>query len=287
MNFAKIDSDLSYWQKQTQPLFSDLLWNVPERKTGRLALVGGHQQSFATPVRLAEYITQRFPLDVTTFLPDALRSQLPPLPNLTFCASTATGSFAKSSTLQTAFTDYDATLLVGDLSKNSATTIALSEAITGQESGSQKVAITGQGTSAQKVAKPLTITRDAVDALLTEMPLLLQRPQTFLVASMLQLQKIFRAIYYPKMILLTQPLLPALTTLHKFTLTYPATIVTFHQDQIIVATQGKVSTTHIVDTNYTPLTLWSGQLAANLTALNLYNPGQPYAATTAAILLKN
>lgn len=275
MNFAKIDSDLSYWQKQIQPLFSDLLWNVPERKTGRLALVGGHQQSFATPVRLAEYLAHRFPLDVTTFLPDALRSQLPPLPNLTFCASTATGSFAKSSTLQTAFTDYDATLLVGDLSKNSATTIALSEVITGQGAGSQKV------------TKSLTITRDAVDALLTEMPLLLQRPQTFLVASMLQLQKIFRAIYYPKMILLTQPLLPALTTLHKFTLTYPANIVTFHQDQIIVAAQGKVSTTHIVDTNYTPLTLWSGQLAANLTALNLYNPGQPYAATTAAILLKN
>lgn len=273
MNFAQIDSDLSYWQKQTQPLFGDLLWNVPERKTGHLALVGGNQQSFATPIRLAEYIAQRFPIDVTTFLPDALRSQLPPLPNLTFCASTATGSFAKSSILQTAFTDYDATLLAGDLSKNSATTVALSEAITSNQETANH--------------KPLTITRDAVDALLTEMPFLLQRPHTYLVASMLQLQKIFRTIYYPKMILLTQPLLPALTTLHKFTLTYPTTIVTFQQDQIIVAAQGKVSTTHIIDTNYTPLTLWSGQLAANLTALNLYNPGQPYAATTAAILLKN
>lgn len=273
MAFAKINFDLSYWQKQNQPLFNDLLWNIPERKTGRLAIVGGNQQNFATTIRTSEYLSQHFPLEtVATFLPDALRNQLPTLPNLFFCASTTTGSFAKSIELQKAFTDYQSTLLIGDLSKNSATTIALSEAIS--------------RTSLDNTVPQLTITRDTVDSLMSEMPNLLTRPHTFILASMIQLQKVFRTIYYPKMILLTQPLVSTIETLHKFTLTYPAAIITLHQDQIIVAHHGQISTTHLVDTEYSPLSIWSGQLAANLAALNLYNPTKPFEASTAAILAK-
>ncbi len=273
MAFAKINFDLSYWQKQNQPLFSDLLWNVPERKTGHLAVVGGNQQNFATTIRISEYVSQHFPLEtVVTFLPDTLRNQLPTLPNIFFCASTTTGSFAKSAELQKAFADYQSTLLIGDLSKNSATTIALSEAISRTVSSDR--------------APQLTITRDAVDSLISEMSNLLTRPNTFMLASMLQLQKIFRSVFYPKMILLAQPLVSAIETLHKFTLTYPTTIITLHQDQIIVAHHGQISTTHLVDTAYSPLSIWSGQLAANLTALNLYNPTKPFEASTAAILAK-
>ncbi len=102
---------------------------------------------------------------------------------------------------------------------------------------------------------------------------------------MAQLQKLFQAVYYPRMILLSQPLIPTIETLHKFTLTYPATILTFHQENIIVANNGKVSTTRLADTDYSPISLWSGQLAARVTALALYNPGQTFAAATASILI--
>ena len=85
------------------------------------------------------------------------------------------------------------------------------------------------------------------------------------------------------MIMLSQPLVPALETLHKFTLSYPVTLCTFHQGQIITAHQGQVITTPLELTTYSPLTLWSGQLAANILALNLYNPGHPLEATTAAL----
>lgn len=277
MAFAPINSDLSYWQKQNRPLFADLAWNIPERKTGRLAVVGGNSQNFATVIRTSEYLAEHFPFEtVATFLPDTLRGKLPTLPNLTFCAATTTGSFAKSPELNQALSDYASTLLIGDLSKNSATSVALSEAITRAV----------RDDTANETPRSLIIARDAVDSLLTEMPTILNRPRTLIIASMVQLQKIFRTVYYPKMILLTQPLVPAVESLHKFTLTYPATILTFHQDQIIVAHQGQVSTTHITDTKYTPLALWTGQLAADLTALNFYNPEHPYAASTAAILLK-
>lgn len=85
MAFAPINSDLSYWHKQTQPLFDNLIWNIPEQKTGHVAIVGGNSQNFSSVIRVSEFINQSFPIKtLTTVLPDALRGKLPPLPNLDF-----------------------------------------------------------------------------------------------------------------------------------------------------------------------------------------------------------
>ena len=88
------------------------------------------------------------------------------------------------------------------------------------------------------------------------------------------------------MIMLSQPLVPVVETLHKFTLSYPTTILTFHQNQIIVANSGDITTTPNENTLYTPLSLWAGQLAGKIAAINLYTPKQPLKATTAAILFQ-
>lgn len=276
MAFAKLDTNLSYWQKQVKPLFPDLAWNIPEQKTGQINVIGGNSQSFHSVIRLAEFLGHNFPLrEVSVFLPDVLRSQLPPLANLTFAPSTSSGSFAKSGELRTSFKTGDFTILAGDFSKNSATAIALSDAITNHLEGSNPESI-----------KPLLLTRDSVDLLAENATELLKHPRLSLVASMAQLQKVFRSVYYPRMIMLSQPLLPVVETLHKFTLSYPATILTFHQDQIIIANSGDITTTPIESTPYTPLSLWSGQLAGKIAALNLYNPNQSLKATTAAVLFQ-
>lgn len=274
MAFAPLNSDLSYWHKQTRPLFDDLIWNIPEQKTGHLAIIGGNSQNFSSVIRISEFINQSFPIKtLTTVLPDALRDKLPPLPNLDFLPSTASGSFAKSTALKLACTSPDATLLIGDLSKNSATTIALAETILPQNNPEPES------------PNLLILARDSVDLLASEAHRWLSRSNTIILASMAQLQKLFRAVYYPRMILLSQPLIPTLETLHKFTLTYPATILTFHQENIIVADHGEISTTRLTDTDYSPISLWSGQLAARVAALALYNPGQTFAAATASILM--
>lgn len=278
MNFAVLNSDLSYWKKQTKPLFPDLAWNIPEQKTGNLAVVGGNSQTFSTVVRISEYANRTFPFsNVKTYLPDALRGKLPTLTNLEFLPSTASGSFAKSFQLNTYISRADATLIIGDLSKNSATAIALADAISEESTDSDS-------NSSTPNSNPLVITRDSVDLLAPEAGSWLTRKNTFIVGSMVQLQKLFRAVYYPRMILLSQPLLPTLETLHKFTLTYPVTIVTFQEGNIIVAHNGDITTTKLENTTYSPLTLWSGQLATKILALNLYNPNKPFEATTAAIL---
>ncbi len=289
MDFAVLNSDLSYWQKQAKPLFPDLAWNLPEQKTGNLAIVGGNSQTFSTVVRISEYANKTFPFaSVKTYLPDALRGKLPTLTNLEFLPSTASGSFAKSFQLNTYVSRADATLIIGDLSKNSATAIALADAIAPEKvlnsDGMNPNSESPDPNSGISSPKPLVITRDSVDLLAPEAGRWLTRANTFVVASMAQLQKLFRAVYYPRMILLSQPLIPVLETLHKFTLTYPVTLVTFQEENIIVASNGKVTTTNLANTTYSPLTLWSGQLATKILAFNLYNPGKSLEATTAAIL---
>ena len=263
--FATIPQDLSYWTKQEKPLFNDLLWNIPEQKQNRVAVVGGNTQNFSSVIKISERLTSDFPLKtVETILPDALRNQLPNLPNLTFLPSTTTGSFAKSPLLKTAIETSDFTLLAGDLSKNSVTTIALTDAL---------------ATS----TKNILLARDSLDTLLPEMHRLVENPRLFLVASLAQLQKLFRTLYYPKILLLSSPILPVIDALHKFTLSYPLTILTFHDGQIIITHSGKIITTPIDHTAYTPLSLWSGSLATKALALNLWNPNKPLEATAATL----
>lgn len=264
--FAPINNHLDYWQKQSKPLFPDLAWNLPEQKTGTAAVVGGNLHSFSSVVRTAEFLNRHFPLQhVSTILPSALRDKLPSMENVNFTPSTNAGSFAKSYELKRYILESNLTILAGDLSKNSETAIALADAI-------------------RQNPNLLIITRDSIDLLASAAAQILTLPRLIIIGSMVQLQKLFRSVYYPRMIMLSQPLLPVIETFHKFTLSYPVTLVTFHQDQIIVASHGDITTTHLSDTNYSPLTLWSGQLAAIVAAFNLFNPNKPLEAATAAIL---
>ena len=262
-----------YWQKQEKPLFPDLEWNLPEQKTGKILVVGGNSQNFSTTVRISEFLSQNFNLEeVRTLLPDSLHGKIPSLPNFTFAPSTDSGSFRKSSELNSALefasTPDIFTVIVGDLSKNSATSIAFSEALT-----------------SAKTAKIL-LTRDSVDLITPEAHSFIENENLFFVVSMAQLQKLFRALYYPKVLLLSMPLTPVIEALHKFTLTYKATILTFHQNQILIASAGKVVSTPIEKTAYSPISLWSGQLAAKISAFNLFNPNQKLEATSSAIFFQ-
>lgn len=255
--------NLDYWDKNPKPS-DDILWNIPEQKTGTIQLIGGNSQNFSNIIRNAEYLNSLPLRDVKVLLPEALRSKLPPLPNIDFAPATDSGSFAKSTILNNAAIDADFIFCAGEFSKNSATAIALAEAL-------------------RPTTRPILLTRDTVDLLATEMSNLIIKNHLFLFASLAQLQKVFRALYYPKMLLLSMPLVPVIETLHKFTLSYPATVITFHQNQIIIAKDGAVTTTPIENTTYSPLSLWSGQLASNIATFNLWNPTQTLATTVTAL----
>ncbi len=246
-----------YWTKNPdlKKIKDDLTWNFPEQKQGTLAIVGGNGSSFSTEVKIAEFISKSFPfLKVTkSFFPDALKTKFPPLPNLEFFKSTDSGSFANSEELKHALGNFDYGLILGDLSKNSVTTVAISEMLK----------------NAPEI--PLLLTRDAVDLIANEAEGIISRGDVILVASISSLQKLFRAIYYPRPILLSSPIFPIVETLHKFTLSYPVSILTFHDGKIIAADSGNTATIDIEKTEYTPISLWSGKLAAKVAIFNLFN----------------
>ena len=276
MNDAK-----TYWKKQTSAPKEDLKWNFPEQKQGRIVVIGGNSQNFSAPIKTAEFLAANFPLkQVQTVLPDALEPKFPPAirsaaGNLTFTKSTPSGSFDKSKELNAAVNAADFALFIGDLSKNSTTCVAIADAL---------AAPSAPEAAAPEAPTPAILTRDTIDLLNPEMTDLIERKNLIIIASLLQLQKLFRAIYYPRVLLLSQPLMPIIETLHKFTLSYEnLTLLTFHDGKIIVGNRGKIVTIPIENTTYSPISLWSGTLASKVAAYNLWNPQKPLDATVSAV----
>ena len=239
-----------YWKKLDHIVDDSILWNIPEQKTGRIAVIGGNLENCMVEIKNTEFLNSLPIKSANLLLPSALQGKLPAFASVYFADSTSSGSFAKSSTLENFALDSDL-----DCSKNSITEIAIIDTLRKLHEN-----------------QLIVVTRDVCDLISADIQGILERKNLILMASLVQLQKIFRAVLYPKMILLSMPIFPIIEILHKFTLSYPCTILTFHQNQIILASAGTVYTIPINQTNYTPLTLWSGTLACKISTLALWNP---------------
>ena len=257
---------MDYFEKIENNPHEDLYWNIPEKKQGAVNVIGGNGQSFRTEVKVAEYLAGNYPVEtVNTVLPETLKNKLPSVENFKFLPAMEGGTFSGEG-LAEMMNGVDFDLIIGDLSKN---------------------AVTGKAvTSACEVAEKMTlITRDAVDLIAENGPeKILMNENMIIFGSLAQVQKILRAVYYPKMLLLSQSLVQVVEVLHKFTLSYPVSIVTLHNGQILVAKDGMVKAVPMEKSGYSPIMLWNGELAAKIVALNLYNPNNFIKATIAAML---
>lgn len=257
---------MDYFEKLDTKPDEDLSWNIPEQKQGSVNIIGGSLQNFRTEIKTAEFLSNNYPLkEVRLILPDTLKNKLPPLPNFTFVPATESGSMDDSQMLRDVFNASDFNLVLGDLSKNAIT----SKAITGASATAEKMTL---------------LTRDTVDlAAENEIDKLLMNENIILLATMPQLLKIFRAVYYPKMLLLSEPLMQVAEALHKFTLSYPVSIVTLNEGQILVASEGIIKAVALERTGYSALTLWNGELAAKIVAINIYTPNSFIKATSSVL----
>ena len=258
---------MDYFEKISGKLKNDLTWNIPEQKQGIVNVVGGNSQSFKTEIKVSEFLAENYPIKtLDLILPDTLKSQLPPLPNFQFLSSTDSGSFAKAEELKNTFNAADFNLLIGDFSKNTTTARAVASACENSE-------------------KPLLMTRDTIDLIVSENPeKILMNDKIIFFSSMAQLQKLLRAVYYPKMLLLSQSLVQVGEVLHKFSLSYPVSIITLHNDQILIAKNGLVKSLALANSGYTPILFWQGEVAAKIMAMNLYNPDNFIDATITGLL---
>ena len=250
---------MDYFEKITKRPDEDFDWNIPERKQGAVNIIGGNTGSFNNEIKIAEFIGEKYPVqDVKVVLPSSLKTKLPPLPNFVFMPATETGSFAESQELCSVFNIADYNLVLGDLSRNVITGKALSQAC-------------------RQAERMTLITKDAVELLAEHEPeRWLMNENLILLASMPQLQKLLRAIYYPKMLLLSQSLVQVAEVLHKFTLSYPMAVTTFHNGLIISAQGGEVISQALTDTDYTPISLWGGQLLTRAVVARVWNSGSKF-----------
>jgi len=257
-----------FWHKQLPgtPLYPDIEWNKPEQRThaGKLGIIGGNKLGF---VAVGDaYMTAREAGvgQVRVLLPDMLKKMVPTtITDVTYAPSNPSGGLSRdaSAEMHALGTWADAILLIGDAGRNSETAILYEDFIRDYK---------GQ----------LTITRDGVDLLQNSPELVVERESTLLVVSFAQLQKLFSRVYYPKILTFSMQLQQLVETLHKFTITYPVTIMTFHQNQLIVATAGQVTTTPWDN----PLSIWKGTVATHAAAYWLWNPAKPLEATTASLV---
>lgn len=258
---------MDFFEKLEQNPYANLQWNIPEQKQGTVNIVGGNAGNFRAEVKIAEFLGAKYPVEnVRLVLPDALKTKLPEMPNFKFLSSTESGSFSKRDELEVEMKNADFNILMGDLSKNAITGRAIADAC-------------------ENTKKPLVITRDGVDVVAENMTnLLLMNEKLMFFASIAQLVKLFRAVYYPKMLLMSQSLVQVAETLHKFTLSYPTKMITLHDGQVVLAENGMVKALPLENTHYSPFLFWNGEPVAKVVALNLCNPDNFIPASVCGLL---
>ena len=259
--------DSSYWRKQSpdKPLFPDIQWNKPERhdQAGRLAIIGGNKLGFAGVAEAYSVALSTGVGEVRVLLPDALRRTIPSaITDTIFAPTNPSGSLARDALNEMrALGEWaQGVILVGDAGRNSETALVYDDFIRDY---------TGQ----------LTITRDAIDLVKNNTSLLVERPDTLVVASFAQVQKIFQSVYYPKILTFSMHLAQLVEALHKFTVTYPVHIVTLHRDTLIIASNGSV----ITQQWDAPMMIWRGTTAATAASYWLWSPSRPLEAIAASI----
>lgn len=257
---------MEYFEKVEKKPEEDLSWNIPEKKFGTVNVFGGNAQNFRVEMKVAEFLGEKYPIEnLNLVLPDALRTQLPNLPNFLFLSSTDSGSFKDGEEIKQVLNSADFNLVLGDLSRNAVTSKALISACDFAE-------------------KPLILTRDAVDLFCEGVnEKSLENSNLILMASMPQLIKLLRAVYYPKMLLLSQSLIQVAEILHKFTLSYPVSLITLLNEQLLIVKNGEVKVVPLEKSGYSPMMVWQGELVSKILAMNLYNPDNFLKATIVAI----
>jgi NAD(P)H-hydrate repair Nnr-like enzyme with NAD(P)H-hydrate dehydratase domain len=262
--------DSTYWHKQgSEPLFPDLLWSRPEnrRQAGKLLIVGGNAHGFAAPAEAFAAAAQAGIGSSRAVLPDHIRPQLRHFQaealELDFLPSTPSGSFARSSLAELlAHSQWaDSVLLAGDLGRNSETAILLESFVS-------------------KYRGPLVVTKDAADYFTSHPMSLADRTQTLLVISLAQLQKFASNLHFEAAVTFSMDLLQLVDWLHQFTLEHGVHIITKHLDTVLVAVDGKVSTTK---TGEKLEESWRVSTAAAAAVWLLQNPRQAFESLTTAI----
>lgn len=257
-----------YWIKQEpgKPAFPDTLWSRPESKqtAGKLLIVGGNAHGFAHTGEAYAASVKAGAGTVKVLLPEALRKTVGKfLENCDYAPSNPSGGFAKQSLSEfLAHSQWaDAVLLAGDFGRNSETAVVLEEFV-------------------QKYSGLLIVTCDAIDYFFANAKLILDRPNTCIVGSTAQLQKLAINTRYTTAITVTLDLVRLVEVLHDFSQLHTASLVTHHLGTTLVAVNSKVSTTKTGNNE----DVWRTPTAAKASVFLMQEPYKSLDAITTSLI---
>ena len=263
-----MNTEHPYWHQQSleKPLFPDIEWSKPEHKSrrGRLGIIGGNKLGFTSVAESYTVALQAGAGEVKVILPDILKKSIPTtMTDVIYGASNPSGGLASNAITQMKSAADWATeiMLIGDAGRNSETAILYENFV-------------------HEYHGPLVITRDAIDLLKNDSSTLVDRPNTLLIASFAQLQKLFQIVYYPKVLTFSMQLTNLVEAIHKFTISYQVSLAVFHKDMMLVASGGEVTSTPWPN----PMEIWQGKTATIAAVYWLWNPSKPLESVTASLL---
>jgi hypothetical protein len=256
-----------FWHKQApgKPLFPHLEWSRPENRqqAGKLLIVGGNLHGFLAP---AEAYATSLKAGIGTsrvVLPTAIQKVVgPSIENGEFAASTPSGSFSRQALAELLEWSgwADGVLVAGDLGRNSETAVLLERFMAKSEI-------------------PTVLTKDAVDYVVSLPTLALERPNTLLVLSFAQLQRLATAAHFERPLTFSMDLLRLVDWLNAFTCRFATHIVVKHLDQLFVAVNGEVSTTKLAH----DLPIWRLKIATHAAVWWIQHRTKAFEGITAAV----
>jgi hypothetical protein len=200
---------------------------------------------------------------IRVVLPESLRRSVGKLfPEADFAPSTLSGSFATSSLAEIVGASMwaDGVLFPGDISRNSETTVLLE-------------------TYLEKYQHQVTLTKDAADLLCQQPISILHRQETLLILALGQLQRLGVEARFPRAFTSEMGLVQLTENLHEFTKRFAPIIITKHQNHLVLAMGGQVSTTKLKASQQ----IWRLKTATTASVWWLQNPSKPFEALTTAL----
>lgn len=264
--------DNTYWKKQgSESLFTDLEWNKPEQRNqaGRLLIIGGNLHALEAPAKAYALARDNGIGMVKIALPDKTKSLVGnALSDAVFLPSTPSGELSLNGIDEMINLGQwtDTILLAGDVGRNSQTSLLLEQLFSRLEGGH------------------IVVTKDAIESMNNSVSLLLERENTTLVVSFSQLQRLVKRSGEPQSLQFSMSLVQLIEYLHNLTQKYPANVVTVHEQQVIVAANGEVSTTKLahLEEESSP---WRLAFASLASCYITWYPNQPFKALTHAASL--
>jgi NAD(P)H-hydrate repair Nnr-like enzyme with NAD(P)H-hydrate dehydratase domain len=225
------------WLKQTvsAPLFDNLLWSRPENRSlaGKVLVIGGNLHGFSKTVGSYQRLIKSGVGTVKVLLPKKVFKIIGQISeDVIFCPDTDSGSFGPESygDMVEFSSLCDSIYFPGELTNNSQTLIVVEKFIS-------------------STTKSLIFSDDSIDLALNLSERTLARANTVFIGEFSRIQKLLIKMGTEKAITHDLGLTNLVEVLQDFSLKHELSIVTFHQQNIVIANKGIVCTTKLSSKN--------------------------------------